>query len=367
MKFTTIHTLNARDNVMLDVAKECFALSDAATHRAIQDVVRETAAVLLSKGVTYSELRAALVPQTDKNEIVLFFDREGIGNVAYGHAVHAEILPLLRDAGSHSVQHGDLLGEAKDQVWIASQFNKNLVTSENPFVWRESRQMYGVHINNVTIAAVARFHEALSAYGPYVGYANVTFASPFKTYLSMILATAYIAHGGCVVQSHEDDLSDGVDQNTLGYDFASAGYRCISIRGFRFNLLLSYKIERPVLPGFESDVLLSLTAISEAPRQLHSITVEVEQAKLEYLAREKSGTLKRLGVYGAPKATLEDLVTAKLESNYIYSLGLSECGGVAKFNMVLELEDAGRGVPVRVLGAFEYKASEASIRLITMY
>lgn len=63
--------------------------------------------------------------------------------------------------------------------------------------------------------------------------------------------------------------------------------------------------------------------------------IELDESKFHYLRTKKTGTLKRLGVLGAPKATLEQLIAAKLRSNYIYNMSFSSQFDVAKFDIML--------------------------------
>jgi len=107
--------------------------------------------------------------------------------------------------------------------------------------------------------------------------------------------------------------------------------------------------------------------ISDTPADPASYTLEIDKAKFDYLKDAKTGSLRRLGVLGAPKATLEQLIQAKLRLNYIYSMSYSHALGVGKFNIVLELEPLDGGEPLRTLAALEHISAKRRIRLITLY
>lgn len=107
--------------------------------------------------------------------------------------------------------------------------------------------------------------------------------------------------------------------------------------------------------------------ISDTPADPASYTLEIDKAKFDYLRDAKTGILRRLGVLGAPKATLEQLIQVKLRSNYIYSMSYSDAFKVGKFNIVLELEPLDGGEPLRTLAALEHIATEKRIRLITLF
>jgi hypothetical protein len=70
-------------------------------------------------------------------------------------------------------------------------------------------------------------------------------------------------------------------------------------------------------------------------------------------------------VLGSPRARFEEVIQAKLTSNYIYSLAYSDECAVAKFNIVLELAPLDGGEPMRILAAFELIPETRRIRLIT--
>jgi hypothetical protein len=134
-----------------------------------------------------------------------------------------------------------------------------------------------------------------------------------------------------------------------------------------FGILLSYKIESPVPAPSDADVRFSTNVFTDGPKDLGAFEVDLEEAKLGYLQSEKEGVLKRLGVLGAPKTTIEELINRKLTSNYIYSMSYSDQFEVAKFNMMLELDPLDGGEPVRTLAALEYQPASERLRVITFY
>ena len=367
MADTVVHTIDSRGNILLEVTQDYFRLDDEQLRREIAAAVEYTTAALLTRGVKYADLRAALTPQADRHEIALLFDTTKMDEAWYGLPIQQRLLPLLAPAGSHSILLGDLLGSNAQQPWIRSQLATHLQPNGSPFQFQHSTQFFCVYINNCSPSKVQTLNEGFRTFKPYIGYADVTYTSEFKTYLSLGLTSGYIKHQSTVIQQHEDDLPDDANQNTLGYPFEEAGLRCRSIPSMYFGLLLSYKIERPVLAGFERDQVHALNAVSSRPQDIANCAVEIDERKLEYLNTAKTGTLKRLGVLGQPKATLEDLIRAKLRSNYLYNLHFRPDYSVATFNILLELQAVDTGAPVRVVAAFAYEQERNAIRLVTLY
>lgn len=106
--------------------------------------------------------------------------------------------------------------------------------------------------------------------------------------------------------------------------FEDAGLICRSVGNSYYGVFLSYKIERPVLQGDEADTHFSANVISDTPADPASYDLEIDDAEFDYLKDTKTGTLRRRGILGSPRATLEELVHAKRRSNYIYSLSYSD-------------------------------------------
>ena len=367
MTFRAIHTLDARGNILLALLERGFDVRDAAMRRFIWQTADELSRLLSSKGVEYARLKSALVPQPNKQEIALFFDSCLAESGAYGLHVHRRLIPLLDRRSSHSTCLGDLVGGPGQQAWILGLLDIHLEPSGNPLALRTSNQVYCVYINNVTGRFRETLHQTLRSYPPYLGYADMTLTSHLKTYLSMTLIPGYLQHKGVIIQGHPDEVPAEKDENERGYPFEDAGFVCRSVPTAYYCLLLSYKIECRVLPGNEDDAVFSLNVMADSPDDPSTFEVEIDNAKFDYLQSEKSGTLGRLGVRGAPKASLEALIQGKLQSNYIYNMAFSEDFGVAKFNMMLELEPIDGGDPVRTVAALEYRQEERRLRLITMY
>src|SRR5262245_27811599 len=175
MTFRTIHTLEARGNIFLEIVKDRSGASDSAMRRLIWQRAEELIQTLSRRGVNYADLKPALVPQIDKAEIALFFDRSSIDSAAYGWQVHARVLPLLSLTASHSVLHGDLGTAAASDDWVRTALQIHLQPSGNPFQLVDSHQIFCVYLNNVSAHSRQMLHDTLTGYRPYIGYADTTF------------------------------------------------------------------------------------------------------------------------------------------------------------------------------------------------
>jgi hypothetical protein len=96
----------------------------------------------------------------------------------------------------------------------------------------------------------------------------------------------------------EEDGDDTDDVNILGYPFEDFGFTIRSLRETPYDVLLSYKIERPVFTGLEYDTEFSLNTVSPTPLPLTECLIEIDERKFGYLAREKTESLRRIGLLG---------------------------------------------------------------------
>ena len=360
-----IHTLNARDSLLLDVMRDYFKLDANSVFAEIRGSLAAVTDVLSQDGVQYHEMRTALVPQATRKEIAYVFDSNRIESGWYGYEVHDLILRELAGTESrHSVLSGDLLGLI-DQ----DRLRRLLVAELQPrkeLDYKHSTQYYLVYLNNLSPHAATTLDQALRGSQGYVGYLDVTYSSFLKLYLSTVIGATYVIHGRVAIVGHEDDVPNTVNQNTPGFPFEAHGFRCVSLQSMLFDLFMSYKIEAPVLPGFESDTEFSLNAITKDIRDLRGFRVHLAPEKFEYLIEQKSVSLSGLGISGSDRTELEELIRVRLQHNYLYNLEYVEEHGVVKFNVMLEAKPHG-GQPFKALAALEYLPAESSLRVITVY
>jgi hypothetical protein len=284
---------------------------------------------------------------------------------SYGLPIHTRVLPLLDRTGSRSVLAGDYIGGNHQQDVLYEILAKQLVPIRD-ITFRYSNQFYIVYINNLTDAMVSSLQEGLADFGPFAGIVDTTYASRFKWYLSTILPQLYIQHRTTIISGHEDDRPDVENVNLPGLPFEEFGYNLRSLPGYLQGVLLSYKIERPVLEGFEVDTEFSINAVNPNPIPIETFTIEFDERKFEYLASEKAESLRKIGLLGGDLTSLRAMIQEKIASNYIYSMAYCEKHHTTQFNIILEAT-APDTKPFRVLVGLEYIPNDKRLRLITMF
>jgi hypothetical protein len=352
----TVHTLDGRNNVMLEVMRDHFKLPPERMHREIQGIVHATSALLAKKGVDYGAL------QEDRHEAALLFNINFKATGSYSYPVHQRLLGLFNRQSSHAVLHGDVTDE---HGWEAFEgANRDLArVGQRRF---EGRMLYVVYVNNLTRQMLADIHRGMQDYAPYIGYVDTTFGSIFKILLSTQLVHAYVQYRGITICQHEDDRREDANIDLVGLGFEDAGYAVRSVPGTHFSLLLGYKIERPVVAGFEADTEFSLNAISPIALPLESCEVEIDPRKFDYLSSAKGKSLERLGLLGGHVDQLKAVIRDRIGANYIYSMAYDDTHGVSRFNIIIEAKPLGTSRRFRTRLGLEYRPEERRLRLITL-
>lgn len=358
-----IFTLEARDNLLLEVIQDRFGLSSGAMRREIEALHSELERILTRKGVPYNKLKSALVPQTDRHEAGFIFDSREVGSGWYSRATAALVLPLLDKRVPQSVLHGDLLG--KDQNFIFEVLEYFMVLARS-FKFEHGTSLYCVYINNLTDPGLRTLHDGLSVSRGYLGYIPATFQSVAKSYLSTTVGMAFVKAAGSILMPHEDDRSNDEDVNTLGFPFEESGYRVRSIQSLYFGPLLSYKIEGSSAAFFPRDIEMSLTALHERVVPLKTLRVRIDEEKFGYLHAEKLRKLQLAGADVLTREELQDLIAEKVAANYIYNLTIMDEHNIVKFNVLIEIPRSDGGHPERFVVSLEYMPESEELRLITL-
>lgn len=364
MSDNVIYTLNARDNILPELLRDYFGVTPVHMMKEIQSWRAEIVQTLNTKGIQYSDLKRALVPSTDRNELALLFESSMTGSGSYGRAISERVMPLFPKDSTHSILDGDLMDHGRPDDLVEAM-NAGATFVRN-VTFRYHTQFFAVYINNLTDKMAVDFVRGLSDYKPFIGFADMTYMSRLKLYLATSLVNCGIKHKSIILQEHEPDRSNDEDVNMVGWAFEENGYTCKSIADPLPGILLAYKIERPFLPGRERDSEISLNAVSPLPVDISNLNVIIAEEKLKYLQEKKGGSLKRAGLHGVAVEELRRAISEKLSSNYIYNMSYNEEHNTTKFNIVLEFKEA-RGKPSRHLLALEYIPDKKAVRLITFY
>jgi len=318
------------------------------------------------KGVDYKKLKNCLIPSRERKEIALVFDIEKSGFSMYGYNILTKILSILDKESSHSFLIGDFTGEHDRKVELRSLFYK-YINQVNPTDYQYHNQFFLVYLNNLSKKMVQNLIEGLQKNDYFTGYFDVTYSNIIKTYLSTILIPKFIKHNSFLIalEPFETSIIDEIEDSVCDYE--ELGFICKYIHSSFYHIFLSYKIERKILPSFESDTRFSLNTLSGNFIDLTDCDIEIEPSKLNYLLKEKADNIERAGLVNLSLEELEGLIKEKLESNYIYNLSFLEKHNTLKFNIIIEIPRMDSKSLMKLLVALEYKPRKKKLRLITMY
>ena len=291
------------------------------------------------------------------------FDSQAFDSGLYGRETFNCFLPLLDPRSTHSILHGDLIGD--DQKLIYEILRESVVWSRS-FTFRHSTQIYCVYVNSLTDAQLDRLRTGLQSSPAYLGFIPTTFASRAKFFLSTTLSSFIVKKGRTLIIGHEDDRSNVENVNITFYPLEDYGHRLVSLQGQYFSLFLAYKIERPTFNHVEADTEFSINAISDEVVLFDGFDVVLDAAKYQYLLSAKRGKLRQAGLDDVGREKIAELIQTKLNANYIYNLTYLEEHDVMKFNILIEVPHPS-GYPARLTAALEYMPGRRALRVITLH
>lgn len=363
-----IWTLNARESIFLDLMASYSGLSDQRMRREILSAHANAQDTLTVKGVDYNSLKNALIPQPKKREYAFIFDKSSIDGWWYAYNIAKKLIPLMNRDHTCSILHGDLIDIGDNQDTIIALLDQHLKL-RRPCKIAHTTQLYCVYLNNLTKNMFERIGQGLSAYDAYIGYIDATYSSIMKDYLSSILGSVYLKAKSKIICQDPDaeGLSNEENINTALWPFERNGYECISLQSMYYNLFLSYKIERAILPGFENDTKFSLNTITDFPRPLSDCAIVVGERKRNYLASERAASFERAGIENVTVLELERMITSKINLNYIYSLTYRPEYDENQFNIMLEIMNPSREAPTRLMCGLKYKPDMGELHVLTMF
>ena len=323
-----IYTIDSRDNMMFEVMKQYFDLSDQFMFDIINGLHDTLIDQLEAKGISYQALESVLVPRKKQQEIVLVFDTLQMNESWYGAACFNAIIKLLDKKGSHSFLCGDYISKINTS-WDNSNYLLYRSLSEHldlsRITFKSSEQLFLIYINNVSNEFKEYLESGLRDFTGFIGIADVTLSSAFKVYISSILTNAFIQIGNIILQpaSQDDDILKPLDYNSLGYNFEDNGFKIRCINSDLYGVFLTYKIERQYFHTIDAtDQAMAINSITPVFRHLNSAEIIVSPAKLEYLKHNKTDTMRRIGFDNITPEYLAMKIKENIDSNYLFLHGI---------------------------------------------
>ena len=362
MHIPVIYTIDAREHAFLEGMSAHYKWTTAEIYRQINLSAAGTIEALKQKRINYANLKNALIPHSNMKEIAFVFDSTMIDSSWYGYEVAKILIPLLDKNSVNSILLGDYIGDYRHAKMYKDLFFQ-YIHPHKSITYKVHELFYLVYLNNLSDEHFNTLNKGLQEMNSYVGYFDLTYSSPIKTVLSTILVRAILKNKTTIINPTEADI----DENLTGFPFEDNGYRVVGIDDLSYGMFLSYKIEREVFPGYESDHQFSINALSDNVLDLSSLQLIIKHDKLKYLRQEKSGSMKMAGLNTLTTDELSIIIKKKLKDNYLFNLSFNSDHGIMKFNILIEVPRVDRAKPIKLIVALEYAPLTKSLRLITMF
>lgn len=361
----SIHTLNARGNIMLPVMREHFSWSDYRTFSEIQLFHRDCLRILKDKGINYDELRSALTPQQDAEEAAFLFDEQRCNpdEIPGVDAANA-IFKLLPPKTTHSILGGEL---CDDEDRFSRELLGEVAIITKDLNFKHPCFCYVIYVNNLSLQSLKTINDGLKNHSGYLGYVPCTFNSLAKTFVSMCLVNLVIKHKNTVILGHEDDRDNVENHNLHLHDYTVLGLTIKSLQSSYFRTFLSFKPQRMLLENTDDDLEIALRSMSPSILPLHEFSIYIDDKKFDHLKMKKLGILQNGGISHLSKSDLESAIRTKMRESYLYNLDWRNTSEykASIFNVMLEFQPS-KGYPERIMVALEYRPTEKVLRLITM-
>lgn len=339
-----IYTFDAKGFILYPVMKSYFDMSDDEVYRVIREGFEILSKQLDMKKISYNSLKGALIPNQDKDrfETCFVIDTLQIDCADYGNYVFEKLIPLLDKESTYSILCGDYIDflykyKLDSQNVLQSELN-GILRRYNKSEYKNSTQYFLIYINRLTEKQRTKIIEGLNQYNWFSGYADVTYNSRFKTYISSILVQVCIKNRNHIIVSHPCDYPDEENINMRGFPFETNGFKLISINEDSYGAFLSYKIES-IVPDKE-DVSFSFNALFPKFDSFEKVELYVSDDKWDkYLTNKEKGKgqiVELLGYSLYDKKRFTEEVFKQVCANYIYNLRENEYGDLL-VNVCVEL------------------------------
>lgn len=339
-----IYTFDTKGFLFYPIMKANFHLSDENVYKTIQDGFDILQKQLTLKNIAYDTLKGALIPNQskDKFETCFIIDSSQMGSSDYGDYVFEKFIPLLDKQSTYSILCGDYIDilhqySPNSQQQLRCSMNDVLVRChESTYI--HSSQYYLIYVNRLSGSQRLKIVEGLYPYSWFTGFADLTYRSSFKSYISNILMSVGIKSKNKIIMPHPVDYADEKNSNRYGSPFEANGFLPLSINGDSYAAFLSYKIESEVVD--KEDVSFSFNALFPKFDSFEKITLNISDNKWKkYLTNKEHGKghiMELLGYDGDDKVRFRKEIFQQICANYIYNLKKNQYGDLM-FNVCMEL------------------------------
>lgn len=358
-----IYSLNIKNNVMFEVIKDTFALNSEQLSNEFLTYFNQFKNIIDKTNIPYSELGNCLTPSNKKNEICLIFDTLKIENSWYGKEIFDILLPLFDKSKIYNILYGDLLdytnNKFTDKVLdLMCETCEITRVNEHKF----TNRYFLIYINNLSNTDFEKFSNLHTIIPSFIGCANMTNSSLFKSYISNCISSGFILYKNNMICGHEPDIENISNRNMPGFSFRENGYNIVSISDDYYSIFLDYLIDSSIsIWKTDKKYKELLSDIISHGCDLENFNIILKDEKLNYLITEKNIDMR----FNNPPNLKEEIlfkIANCLKNNIFYRLDFTTLQyKIIKFNVYIDVDNK------KITCSVKYNIESKNFEIITMF
>lgn len=361
-----IYSINAGDNLYLPVIEEYLNLNNTAIKNEIIACHKLLIQALENTGVKYQDFRKSLLPADGNNhfEYLFVFRLIPDDNSIYSY-IEDNIASLFSKDSRLSISIGDLILYNSNPILASNVIKSMFKILNRPIDDNWCANYFLIYINNITAANVKTIDNFFKDKDFYMGCADVTFSSLFKSYISNhSVLTKYIKIGKNVFNQDADTEPHKHSKIHNGFwSWREEGYNIYGINDVIFTNFLVYKIDTYQGNLYSTyDFRYNKIYITSDENEKFDINdVEIDINKYDYLEKEKN-IFKQINV---SKEKFIDEIRNKIQRQSYYNIEILDELNVIKFCIFLEFENQNKKIKKTL--ALKYDTNLKKIFIVSMY
>ena len=358
-----IFTINVKNNIMFEVVKCHFALSSEQLSKEVITYFNQFKKLMDNANINYLDLGNCLTPSNDKMEICLIFDTLKIENSWYGKEIFDSLLPLFDKKKTYNILYGDLLdftdNKFPDKILDLMCETCGIIrVNEHKF----TNRYFLIYINNLSKTDFEKFSNIHDIIPSYIGYANMTNSSLFKSYISNCINSGFILYKNNMICGHEPDIENISNRNMPGFSFRENGYNIVSISSDYYSIFLDYLIDSSIsIWKTDKKYKELLSDIISHGCNLENFNIILTNEKLNYLITEKNIDMR----FNKPSNLKEEIIfkiASCLKNNIFYKLYFTVLQyKIIKFNVYIDIDNK------KITCGIKYNIESKNFEIITMF
>lgn len=222
-----------------------------------------------------------------------------------------------------------------------------------------------IYVNNITKKGINEIHTFFSNKDYYLGCANLTFSSNFKSFISNYsVLTKYVKIGENVFNSDADTALDKHSKVHNGcWNWTDNGYNVFGINDIIFDSFLKYKTDTFQGNLYSTDDFRynKIYITSNENEKFDIKGVEIDTGKYNYLEKEKQ-IFKQINI---SKDKFLDEIRNKIQQQAYYNIEILNEFNIIKFCIFLEFENQNKKMKKTL--ALKYDVKLKTISIVSMY